>query len=530
MRTSRLVLSCLLLHAVIELRAQSFQFSQYNFSIQRVNPASVGLSKNALVDFSYRNQKTGGDFQLNTNFLSIEYPFFSRSTGKPWSGLGLALLSDKSGLLFKSQEAAATYAINIPTGRNQVLSLGFKGLMRWQRINLDGLYTGSQYLEGHGFDPALDNGEVPKPFQNKYFTLSSGLIWQQTDRKGKLLKQFGFSFFDFNKPNPSFLDGSQDELSSTFIVHGAWRVYQDKKLGVLPELLLTRSTSTQILVAGGRAEYAINSDDRVDFLLKYAMGRSGIAGMQLHRQGFSIGLSYDFPMGQNTGNIGAFEVGLEYRTPVDPKTKRDVAKKKNVMKSPSARKKRKTPAKRNPPAQAKVPVKKPTVASFAVISPDSTQGVDQVVTQPIKSVEIEMTDTVSQRGSNPTTDASAGRISHDPLLIEKITLHFRFEYNSIDLDEETEKFMNELALTLKANPTLSIRVIGHTDNIGLAHHNYKLSLKRADVARIYLMRLGVEFDRILTEGRGMDDPLNQNLTEEERALNRRVEVKIFNNR
>lgn len=50
-------------------QAQYFQFSQYNFSVQRVNPAWVGLSRDEIIDLAYRNQKTGGNFQINTNFL-----------------------------------------------------------------------------------------------------------------------------------------------------------------------------------------------------------------------------------------------------------------------------------------------------------------------------------------------------------------------------------------------------------------------------------------------------------------------------
>jgi type IX secretion system PorP/SprF family membrane protein len=534
MQAIRITLGFCLLHVVVLLHGQYFQFSQYNFSTQRVNPAWIGLTRHALVDFSYRNQKTGGNFQLNTNFLSVAYPFFSKSTGKPWSGLGIALLSDKSGLLFKSQEAAVTYGVNIPTGRNQALSLGFKGLMRWQRINLDGLFTGSQYLEGRGFQPALDNGEVPQPFQNKFFTLSSGLLWQETDRKGKLLKQIGFSFFDFNKPNPAFLDGSQDELPSTIVVHGAWRVYQNKQLGVLPEFLLTQSATKSVLVGGGRVEYALSKTDRLDFLFKYAVGRSGIFGLQLHRESFSVGFSYDFPVGiRNVGNLGALEVGLEYRTPVDPKSKPGYAKKKNIRKSPLSKKKKKTtPPKRYVPTKSEPVVadkKEGETSTLGTPESKTNPNLDSLSTTkaPVSAVEIEMVDTLISKTDGLYGGISIGSIQHEPHLIEKVTLHFRFDYNSTDLDDETEEFLHDLSVTLRDDPTLSIEVIGHTDNIGKAQHNQHLSLKRAEVAKSYLTKLGVEDNRINTEGRGMDEPLNENLTEEQRALNRRVEIKIL---
>lgn len=504
---------------------QYFQFSQYNFSVQRVNPAWVGLTNNALVDFSYRTQKTGGNFNINTNFLSVAYPFVRASTGKPMGGVGFSILSDKSGQLFKTQEASASVAINIPTGRYQNLSLGFKGIIRWQRINTDGLFTGSQYLEGRGFDPALDNGEVPQPFQNNFTTFSSGLLWQETNRQGRLQKRIGFSFFDFNKPNPSFLDGSQDELPSTIVLEGAWRVYQNDLLGAMPELLVTRSARRSMIMIGNRFEYTLNKQDQVDVLLKYVVGRTGIAGIQFHRTQYSLGVSYDFPIAKSqVANLGAIEVGLEYRTPVDPRTLRDKARKRQIEKRKSKLAKRK---KKQPSKQAAVkPKPAPGLTNTAKINKsDSTNTVVPVdsVIQPVEIVKVDSIPTKPE--VNP--GATAGRITHEPLLVEKITLHFRFDYNSTDLDDETEAFLNELTQTLMDNPDLSIQVTGHTDNVGGIHLNQRLSVKRAEAVKGYLVKAGVDAHRIVTDGKGMSEPLNANETDAQRATNRRVEIKLM---
>ena len=506
------------------LWAQYFQFTQFNFSTQRVNPAWVGLSRDAMVDFTYRNQKTGGPFQINTNFLSVAYPFFQRSTGQPWSGIGISLLADKSGPLFKSQEAAITYAVNVNTGRYQKISLGFKGLMRWQRINFDGLFTGAQYLQGHGFDPALDNGEIPQPFQNNFFTLSAGILWQETNRYGKLLKQIGFSFFDFNKPNPSFLDGSQDELPSTVVAHLAWAVYQKDKLTITPEAIMTHSNTKDVITGGGKFQYDVSRSQHVDLLLKYSIGRSGIAGLQLHKENFSLGISYDFPvLAKNVGNTGAVEIGLELRSPVDPKSRRSLSKNKNYRKSLQAKrngntKKTNTRSAKSNDGATKSAQTKPPKQNRAIEHVDSTA-------HKISSIQIIEIDTAGQ--DDPTVEATAGKISHEPFLVEKITLHFRFDYNSIDLDEETELFLHELSQTLKDNEKLSVQITGHTDNVGSAHLNQRLSLKRAEAVKSYLQKEGIESSRISTNGKGLTEPLNENKTEEEREINRRVEIKLI---
>ena len=117
--------------------AQYFQFSQYNFTGQRVNPAYVAGSDYALADFVYRNQSTGGDFNLKSTMASASYPLLSRRDGRRWSGIGISALDDKSGGIFSTREASLSYAVNIFLSRFQTLTLGFKGLYQQRKINLD---------------------------------------------------------------------------------------------------------------------------------------------------------------------------------------------------------------------------------------------------------------------------------------------------------------------------------------------------------------------------------------------------------
>src|SRR6188768_906807 len=136
--------------------AQYFQFSQYNFTPQRINPALVASSDYAQVAFVYRNQGTDGGFRLSSNALNAMYPLQSRQ-GKRWSGVGVSLLDDRSGQagIFVTQEAGLAYAINIFVASNQSLALGVKALYQGRRIDLGGLYTGSQYIPDRGFDELL---------------------------------------------------------------------------------------------------------------------------------------------------------------------------------------------------------------------------------------------------------------------------------------------------------------------------------------------------------------------------------------
>ncbi len=77
------------------------------------------------------------------------------------------------------------------------------------------------------------------------------------------------------------------------------------------------------------------------------------------------------------------------------------------------------------------------------------------------------------------------------------------------------------------NPNISIEIGGHTDNIGSAEYNRKLSLNRSKSVYNYLTKNGINASRLSYKGYGFNVPLSDNDTEEGRALNRRTEFKII---
>jgi type IX secretion system PorP/SprF family membrane protein len=132
-------------------QAQYFQFSQYNFTSQRISPTSPAESDYATLGLIFRNQGTGSDVNLNSNFLSAAYPIITRK-GVRWSGIGVTVMDDRSGGIFSLQEATLSYAINVPMSRFETLTLGFKGLYQQKQADLSGLFTGSQFVPDRGFD------------------------------------------------------------------------------------------------------------------------------------------------------------------------------------------------------------------------------------------------------------------------------------------------------------------------------------------------------------------------------------------
>jgi outer membrane protein OmpA-like peptidoglycan-associated protein len=95
------------------------------------------------------------------------------------------------------------------------------------------------------------------------------------------------------------------------------------------------------------------------------------------------------------------------------------------------------------------------------------------------------------------------------------------------LKSESFTELDKLATLLIENSNIRIEVSGHTDNVGSASINKKISKARALSVRNYLITKGVEGERLEYEGYGFDQPIAPNSTAEGRAQNRRVEIKVL---
>jgi OOP family OmpA-OmpF porin len=72
--------------------------------------------------------------------------------------------------------------------------------------------------------------------------------------------------------------------------------------------------------------------------------------------------------------------------------------------------------------------------------------------------------------------------------------------------------------------------VGHTDSIGTDAYNQRLSVRRAEAVKAFLVSKGIERNRVYTEGKGEKQPVADNRTKEGRAKNRRVEIEVVGTR
>ena len=105
--------------------------------------------------------------------------------------------------------------------------------------------------------------------------------------------------------------------------------------------------------------------------------------------------------------------------------------------------------------------------------------------------------------------------------------NIQFEFNSSALTADSQAGIEMLVEFLKRNPDLKVELAGHTDDVGSASYNQKLSADRAESVRKALIDHGIDETRLTAKGYGANKPLWPNDSDEHRALNRRTEMIII---
>ena len=111
-------------------------------------------------------------------------------------------------------------------------------------------------------------------------------------------------------------------------------------------------------------------------------------------------------------------------------------------------------------------------------------------------------------------------------LLKKAMSGIQFETGKAVIVKKSYPILDEIAKVFVDNPSYIIEVQGHTDNVGKAEVNMNLSEKRAQAVRDYIIKKGVDANRLTAHGYGSTVPIADNKTKAGRAKNRRVEFKI----
>ncbi|MBS7564065.1 OmpA family protein [Mucilaginibacter sp. Bleaf8] len=104
--------------------------------------------------------------------------------------------------------------------------------------------------------------------------------------------------------------------------------------------------------------------------------------------------------------------------------------------------------------------------------------------------------------------------------------NIQFEFNSAVLKTASYQVLDQVAAEMKKDQSARFLLNGHSSAEGTPEHNMSLSVDRANSVKTYLINAGINGDNMSVKGFGESKPVSDNTTEEGRALNRRVEIKL----
>ena len=132
----------------------------------------------------------------------------------------------------------------------------------------------------------------------------------------------------------------------------------------------------------------------------------------------------------------------------------------------------------------------------------------------------------------PAAAAPAPAPAPAPVASSKVTYAADafFDFDKAVLKPEGKAKLDDLVSKVKDINLEVIIAVGHADSIGTDAYNQKLSVRRAEAVKAYLVSKGIEKNRVYTEGKGKKQPVADNKTKEGRAKNRRVEIEVVGTR
>jgi len=303
---------------------QDVHFSQFTQTPLLVNPALAGEFKgNGRCMLNYRNQWSS----VTSNPYTTYAVALDRSFLKDVLAAGIMAFSDKAGDAgFGITQVMITLASKVEIGRQSYLKLGINGAWSQQSLDLNNLTWNSQF-NGTIIDPSLNSGEVLDNEKFSYIDFSTGFLWGHTFENKMELKA-GLSAYHVSRPVYSY-SSAMDKLDVRLCLHADMEIpLPDKKLVILPSMLVMMQGPSREITAGGIARFTFEVDSKYTGYYKssylymgaYYRYRDALIGYVRfdYRSQFSMGFSYDINVSELAGIShpgGGMEISLSWIIP-----------------------------------------------------------------------------------------------------------------------------------------------------------------------------------------------------------------------
>lgn len=503
---------------------QEIHYTQFNMSPFSVNPSYIGQDKYLKAIAHYRNQNINIGSVFRTSAFSFVLPFaVGGKKGFPSAGINVLQDDFYGAATFSHFRVSMAFAYGLYVGRNAQLTMGIQWDYNTKRQSSQNFSTGSQYVNGRGFDPSQNNGEEMFSQSIQYHAIRPGISYQKFSRDEKLNFMVVGSITNLANTHKGYF-GKDQPLFPGLVLNTKAKVLKSGASTFYPELLYYLENGNQLATLGMSVNNVFKSDSLKNVELNgsaWVSSNSALAvGMQLLVNNIKIGVSYQTPLLNvptlNTGNV--FEIVLAYNKLMKP-TKAKPSKSKSRIVKTSKTKKRKNKARK--PANHKT--------AFAnVLKTKKLQkiSVNDTLSPVINSISF---DTLIQ------TSGSVNSKIEDDYTLEidgkvytgKFAEPIYFKKGDATLSKEFIEQLEEYIWYLNNHKNAKLLVFGHTDDSGSSEINKALSEKRAKAVKSFIISKGISPNRVIEKGHGHEKPLHPNDSDDNRSKNRRVELVIF---
>ncbi len=497
--------------------SQDLESSHLLWNISTFNQGGLTGNNNAHFTFDYRQSVLTGNIKYSSSLFWLDYPILQN--GANTGALYFSFENEIAGSdnKFKTFKSNVGISKKISINRQSYLNFGLGAEYQQQTLSLDNLTTGSQFTQGVGFNRSVENGESSSFYNASFFAINSGIYIHGMDPQKSKQLIMGLSINNINKPIKNW-EGISATQPSLWSAQFQYLSFTNPKIALGPDGFIFKEGNTYTAIGGATLRWYLGQsltasfDDDYDnqylnVFARISTQSKGIIGIQYRQEKYAAGISTDVPFGKlNQHYRNGFELFFSYIPRINGKTKRSKVK---------ASKSKQNTDKNGPSAQKTIKTKKDTTGlPIGTNERNRSNEAETIIENQSDSLEIESKSYAGEIISNKVPTSS----SHTPIY---------FLFNSSELDENSKKYLKELHEKLLNNTTVKLELIGHTDNIGSFDSNQQLSIKRAKVVEKFLIDLGIDKSKIHVSGKGEHEPIAPNDIPENRAKNRRVELKII---
>ncbi len=479
MRLQTTILAILLFASTSVLSQQLPVNNQYLVNKYSISPAYAGYNDNIEGFLSYRKNWVGVKGAPENESIFINGPVTQKRMG-----VGFAAQHEQTGN-YNHYRLNGTYAYHFEFSKSMSVSMGLSAQLYKNQLDVSS-------IKSQGLDPLLANKDV---LTGTTFDATFGVMFNISNiNVGFVVPQLMGSKLKY--------DGSQYALTRHYVAHVSYLYEMGKTIKIEPSLVVKMTQNAALTY-----EAAIFADYQDKIWAGFTYRKPGnlclSVGSALNER---IALLYTYEFGSKgiVGlSSGSHEVTIGFL----------IQSSKNKSRPPSI---------------------------FKFIEAGSSGGGPSVDTKKLEEKIVKLEEKIKTCCEQKPTADNSKEIAEINERLKKlenkqtaneidqyeppfIFNNIKFATNSDVLFSSSYPELNKYVEKMNKNKDLEIKIIGYTDNVGSARYNLRLSEKRAIAIKKYFTDQGIVESRIMTEGKGQENPIVDNETEEGRQQNRRIE-------